>query len=100
MQMLGINFTVIHPQWGAPMGYHTLARVEIDKVLNETYVVFASYYSKEVAAAGGTQMSSVTIALNTSTLRNERDLLQVIIDEEGNQFSGATIDANDVAIEE
>lgn len=91
MNNIGLTKEIIHPQWGAPMSYHRIVRVETDMVSKQTYIVFSSYYSQAVYEGNGQAMSTNTIHIEDSVLRIERDLLQAIIDSPDNVLSGGTI---------
>jgi len=87
----GINLVVTHPQWGAPMSFHSLVRAEFDKINDETYAVFNSYYNKSVFDAQGTAMSVTTVRVAGSTLYDEEDLLLAVTEQEDITFSGGEV---------
>lgn len=88
---IGINATVIHPQWGNPMGFHKIARAEHDLVSDKSYIVFASYYSQDSAANGLEAMTHNTVILDNAILADEPTLLQTVIDAPDNIMTGGTI---------
>lgn len=75
----GIEGVVVHPQWGVPMGFHTLARVDFDFMNKTTYVTLSSYYSKAVLEAGGAHMYNVTVQMEGAALTTETALLEAIV---------------------
>lgn len=75
----GIEGVVVHPQWGVPMGFHTLARVDIDFMNKTTYVTLSSYYNKAVLESGGGYMYNVTLQMEGAALTTETALLEAII---------------------
>lgn len=75
----GIEGVVVHPQWGVPMGFHTLARVDFDFMNKTTYVTLSCYYNKAVLEAGGSHMYNVTIQMEGAALATETVLLEAIV---------------------
>lgn len=90
--LTGIKATVIHAQWGVPMGFHKIARAEHDLIGNTSYIVFASYYNQESAEHGLEAMSHNTVVLNSALLADEATLLHAVIDSaDNNIMTGGTI---------
>ena len=94
METYSITKTIVHPQWGAPMDFHRITRVEIDMSSNNTYIAFASYYNEEAFANGSMSMSITSIHMEGSTLYTEQDLVQAVIDNPDNELSGGELDIN------
>lgn len=97
--LTGIKVTVIHAQWGAPMGFHKITRAEHDLISDKSYIVFASYYNQESAENGLEVMSYNTIILNSAILADEATLLQAVIDAPDNIMTGGVI-VNSVIIKD
>ena len=89
--LTGIKATVIHAQWGVPMGFHKIARAEHDLITNTSYIVFASYYNQESAEHGLEAMSHNTVILKSALLADEATLLQAVIDDPDNIMTGGII---------
>lgn len=94
METYSITKTLTHPEWGAPMEFHRIIRVEVDMSINETYISFASYYNETAFASGSSYMSITPIHLRDSMLRTEQELVQAVIDGADNVLSGGEIDIN------
>lgn len=75
----GIKGVIVHPQWGVPMGFHTLARADFDFANGSTYVTLSGYYSKEVAESGGQPMYNSTAHIDGAVLSDETGVLQSVI---------------------
>ena len=89
MAEYAINKQIMHPQWGAPMGYHVIARVEVACLSNLTYITLSSYYSKQVYEAGSSPMSNTNIKIDKALLVSEQDLLnEVVLTEDEPLFDG------------
>ena len=96
METYSINKTITHPQWGAPMDFHRIVRVEVDMSTNNTYVAFASFYSEEAFANGAMSMSITSVQLNGSKLLTEQQLVQAVIDSPDNELSDGELDINEI----
>lgn len=88
----GIAKEIIHEQWGAPMSFHRISRVEYDLEAENTVVVFSSFYSKAVAENGGIAMSNRVARLNGAEMVDEAALLQLVIDEPSTEFNEGVIE--------
>ena len=97
--LTGIKAAVIHPQWGAPMGFHKIARAEHDLISDRSYIIFASYYNQESAENGLEAMSHTTVILNSAILADEVTLLQAVVDASDNVMTGGVI-VNSMIIED
>ena len=89
--LIGIKVDIIHDQWGAPMNFHKIVRVDHGLTLDESYVTFASYYNKAAAESGGLYMSHTTVYLGSAKLSNESILLQAVLDKPESIMSGGAI---------
>lgn len=98
MDMYSITKTITHPQWGAPMEFHRIVRVEVDMGTDNTYVALSSYYNETAYENGAMSMSTTTIHLKGSVLRNEQDLVQAIVDSPDNVLSDGLVDINTAPI--
>ena len=96
MPIYSITKPIIHEQWGAPMEFHRIIRIEVDMNTNDTYVAFASYYNEAAFTNHATSMSVTSIHLKNSKLLTEQELLQTIIDTPDNILSGGELDINEV----
>lgn len=94
METYSINKTITHPQWGAPMDFHRIVRVEIDMSTNDTYVAFASFYSESAFTNGASSMSITSTHIKGSKLLTEQELVQAVIDDPDNVLSGGELDIN------
>lgn len=97
--LTGIKATVIHAQWGVPMGFHKIARAEHDLTTNTSYIVFASYYNQESAEHGLEAMSHNTVVLKSALLADEATLLQAVIDDPDNVMTGGIVVMNAIDVE-
>lgn len=88
---IGIKQTIIHPQWGAPMDFHRISRVEHDLIQNESYVTLQSFYSQAVAENGGSYMSYEVVRISNAFLSDESTLLQAVLDEPSSVFAEGEI---------
>lgn len=88
---MGVNGSIIHPQWGVPMSFHRVARAEHDLIANKSYIVFASYYNQASAENGLEAMSHNTITLDSAMLTDERSLLEAVIDSPDNALTGSSV---------
>lgn len=91
MSVFSITKTLIHEQWGAPMEFHTLVRIEQDLPAQESYFVFNSYYNESVYNGGGQPMSSTTVRLNEAMPASGQELLESIVDIEEGKFADGVI---------
>ena len=94
METYSITKTITHPQWGAPMEFHRIMRVEVDMITNDTYVAFGSYYNEAAFANGSSYMSVTSVNIKDSTLYTEQGLVQAVIDDPDNELSGGELDIN------
>ena len=99
-EFVGVNAVVIHEQWGAPMSFHRLTRVEVDLSGGQTYLSFASYYNKAVAETGGMPMSNKTLKTQTAELADERTLLQTAIDTPNSFLADGVVEGSDNPVDE
>lgn len=100
METYGITKTITHPQWGAPMDFHRIIRVEVDMSTNDTYVAFASFYNEAAFANGSMSMSVTPIHLKGSKLLTEQELVQAVIDNPDNVLAGGELDINVISEDE
>lgn len=91
MNNIGLTKEIIHPQWGAPMSFHVLVRVEHDLLTAETYMSFASYYSKSVYTSGGMSMTHTTVRIPQTQLGTQEEFLLEVIEDPDNVLSGAVM---------
>ena len=91
MAVLSITKQLIHEQWGAPMEFHTLVRIEQDLPAQESYFVFNSYCNEAVHNSGGQPMSSTAIRLNEAVPANGQDLLESIVNAEESKFADGVV---------
>lgn len=96
METYSITKTITHPQWGAPMEFHRITRVEVDIESNNTYVVFSSFYNEAAFTNGSMAMSVTSVHLTSSKLLTEQELVQAVIDSPDNELSGGTVDINEI----
>lgn len=94
METYGITKTIIHPQWGAPMNFHRIVRVEVDMGSISTHILFNSYYDKTTYENGSSSMSNTSIYLDESKLLTGQELVQAIIDTTDNDLSGGELYIN------
>lgn len=93
-EFMGVNKVLIHEQWGAPMNFHRLTRVEHDLVRDETYLYFDNFYNMQVALNGGMAMSNKAIALTGASMLSEADLLQRSTELEDSVMNGGTLETS------
>ena len=84
--------TIIHPQWGAPMEYHVLVRVEHDLITKDSYLTFASYYNKDIYTKEGMSMALTTVHIPDSKLSTQEEYINAVIKDSDNEFSGGKLD--------
>lgn len=96
METYSITKTITHPQWGAPMEFHRITRVEVDMGSNNTYVVFSSFYNEAAFTDGSMPMSVTSVRLASSKLLTEQGLVQAVIDSPDNELSGGEVDINEI----
>lgn len=99
MKSAGLTKEIIHPQWGAPMGYHVLVRVEHDLITKDSYLTFASYYNKGIYTKEGVSMTHTTVRIPDSKLGTQEEYINEVIKDPDNELTGGKLDVIEVTKE-
>lgn len=95
MSNIGLTKEIIHPQWGAPMSFHVLVRVEHDLISKDSYLSFASYYNKQVYDNGGMPMSNAAVHIPNSELGTQEEFINAVIEDPDNEFTGGILNISE-----
>lgn len=99
MKTTGLTKEIIHQQWGAPMGYHVLVRVEHDLITKDSYLTFASYYTKDIYTKEGMSMAHTTVHIPDSKLSTQEEYINAVIKDPDNELTGGKLDVTEVTKE-
>ena len=95
MNSIGLTKEIIHPQWGAPMSFHVLVRVEHDLISKDSYLSFASYYNKEVYDNEGMSMAHTAVRLPNSDLATQEEYINAVIKNPNNEFTDGVLNISE-----
>lgn len=95
MSNIGLTKEIIHPQWGAPMSFHVLVRIEHDLISKDSYLTFACYYNKSVYDNGGSSMTHNTVHLPNSDLGTEEEFINSVIEDPDNMFTDGILNISE-----
>lgn len=95
MSNIGLTKEIIHPQWGAPMSFHVLVRVEHDLISKDSFLTFASYYNKSIYDNEGMSMSHNTVRIPNSKLGTQEEYINAVIKDPDNVFTKGVLNISE-----
>ena len=95
MNNIGLTKEIIHPQWGAPMSFHVLVRVEHDLISKDSFLTFASYYNKSIYDNEGMSMSHNTVRIPNSKLGTQEEYINAVIKDPDNVFTKGVLNISE-----
>lgn len=95
MSNYGLTKEIIHPQWGAPMSFHVLVRVEHDLISKDSFLTFASYYNKSIYDSEGMSMSHNTVRIPNSKLGTQEEYINAVIKDPDNVFTKGVLNISE-----